>query len=424
MTLATPAATKGLAPSAKLLLLMVFFLSSCQEAVDSQQTPRIAVAPRPSAVDSLTKDLTDLYQRGPINGFSIAIVNENGAIYEQGFGFGNVAAKTKYSEQTIQNIASISKTLIGIALLKAQELGKLNLDDPVNLHLPFEVTNPHHPDATITIRHLATHTSTIVDTQFYGDKSYVLKDNVPLESRPSDLYVKLNPPDSLMPMVQMLKRVLLPEGRWYKSDGFLKAMPGTEFNYSNIGATLAAVVLEEATGETFDDFTAKHILEPLQMSSTGWAFEDVDLSRHTILYRSENVAIPFYRLITYPDGGLITSAGDLSKYLRELIRGHAGEGTLLSGKSYQELFTKQLEAKHFADAEHPVGTNEGIFMSFTPDGEIGHAGADPGVSTHMFFNPKTRIGRILLVNTDLDATGRELYDALLNTLREYESKLR
>ena len=70
-------------------------------------------------------------------------------------------------------------------------------------------------------------------------------------------------------------------------------------------------------------------VEPLKMTSSGWSFDSVDLSMHTKLYTSGNTEIPFYSLITYPDGGLITSANDLSKYLIELIKGYNGKGTLL-----------------------------------------------------------------------------------------------
>ena len=47
-------------------------------------------------------------------------------------------------------------------------------------YLPFEVKNPSFPETRITIRHLATHTSTIMDTDYYEEKSYVLKENVPV----------------------------------------------------------------------------------------------------------------------------------------------------------------------------------------------------------------------------------------------------
>ena len=103
-------------------------------------------------------------------------MNENETIYEKGFGFVDKTTEKAYSKHTIQNIASISKTFLGLALLKAQELGKLHLDEPINKYLPFKVQNPYYPEEEITIRQLTTHTSSITDSKYYDQKSYVLKE--------------------------------------------------------------------------------------------------------------------------------------------------------------------------------------------------------------------------------------------------------
>ena len=63
-------------------------------------------------LDSLTLEIKKIYARGHINGFGVAIVNENETIYEKGFGFADKTTKKNYSNHTIQNIASISKTFL------------------------------------------------------------------------------------------------------------------------------------------------------------------------------------------------------------------------------------------------------------------------------------------------------------------------
>ena len=375
--------------------------------------------------DSLTQELNDIYRQENIIGFAVAIMNQDKIIYQHGFGYANRAIKKEYSINTIQNVASISKTFIGIALLKAQELGKLHIDDPVNKYLTFKVINPHYPEEPILIRHLATHTSSIQDTEYYDGKAYVLKEEVGgINKVPEGMYVEINPPESHISMKNYLEKVLVKNGDWYKKDGFLNNKPGEVFEYSNVGATLAAVVLAEATGEPYDNFTTRHILKPLRMSSSGWSFDDIDLSLHTKLYANPETEIPLYSLITYPDGGLITSVTELSNYLMELIKGYSGKGSLLTDESYQKLFTKQLSPANFPGQQEGSQDNEGIFMSFTPEGTIGHSGGDPGVSTYMFFNPETNIGRILLVNTDLGNEDVKQYNSILKKLGEYENKLK
>jgi len=363
--------------------------------------------------DALTEDLNKIYTQGFINGFSVSIVNQRKTLYQHGFGYADIENEELYTVHTVQNIASISKTFIGIALLKAQELGKLKLDDPVNKYLPFEIKNQYYPNKDITIRMLATHTSSIKDTEFYGGKSYILKDSEGTMEGLKNLYVTLNAPMTDMPMIDFLERVLPKEGVWYQKEGFLNNEPGALFEYSNVGATLAAVVLEKATGIPFDKFTDTHILKPLGMTESGWNFENINMDKHAKLYLNPTQEIPFYKLITYPDGGLITNVDDLSKYLKELIRGYSGDGILLAKESYQEFFTKQLEAENF---QNKAGENEGIFLSFSSDGLIGHSGGDPGVSTFMFFNPDSKVGSIVLVNTDFGPEGAQQYEAIIEML--------
>jgi hypothetical protein len=80
---------------------------------------------------ALTNEINTIYNLKKFNGLAVLIVNENGTLYEKGFGFADVENQKKYTTETIQNISSVSKTLVGIALLKAQELGKLKLDDTI-----------------------------------------------------------------------------------------------------------------------------------------------------------------------------------------------------------------------------------------------------------------------------------------------------
>lgn len=404
--------------------MSIITLISCKQK-EPKSEPSVVEITR----DSLSKQLIEIHKQGHINGFAVAIVNENEILYQAGIGYSNLNAKESYTENTIQNIGSVSKTFIGIALLKAQEMGKLNLDDPINKHLPFQVHNPNYPEEDITLRHLATHTSTILDTDYYDGKSYLLKEDIEVPDSIMAMSESFNLPSSAMPLLAFLEKVLSEKGEWYEEQGFLKKKPGEIFEYTNVGAALAAAVLEIATGESFNAFATKHILQPLNMSSSGWSFNDVDISKHSTLYARPNIELPYYSLITYPDGGLITSIADMAKYLSELIKGYAGNGTLLTKTSYDELFAAQLTAENIPDQDddgddYDDEYNTGIFMGFTPKGYIGHTGGDPGIATFMFFKPESKIGKIMMINTSVRNSGgvKEFYD-IWYTLDEYEHKL-
>ncbi|HEX2532304.1 MAG TPA: serine hydrolase domain-containing protein [Chitinophagaceae bacterium] len=381
--------------------------------------------------DSLTAALERLYSWGHFTGFGVAIVTGNGKVYRQGFGYAERETARPYTEKTVQNIGSVSKTVIGLALLKAQELGRLRLDDPVNRYLPFPVSHPRFPDQPITIRHLATHTSGVLDTEAYAEHNYILKpgpNGNDTDASPG-AEVRFNAPGAALPLGGFLEKVLTPAGAWYREEGFSPHAPGNRYAYTNIGAALAAYVVEGATGVPFDVFTRKHIFGPLGMKATGWKFAGIDFTRHSRIYQAPGKPLPYYSLITYPDGNLITSVSDLCLYLSELIRGYAGRGRILSKESYAELFRPQLVDRHFGERNernpYNDGYNTGIFMGISAAGYIGHTGSDPGVGSLLFFDPRTLAGRILLVNTGF--TGKEstrtffaLFDLLETHRKEWE----
>ncbi|KGL61754.1 beta-lactamase class C and other penicillin binding protein [Polaribacter sp. Hel1_85] len=371
----------------------------------------------------MTKELEKIFSRGYINGFSVAIVNKDGTLYEKGFGYSDKQANKKYTAHTIQGIASISKTFIGVALLKAQELGKLKLDDPINQYLPFKVINPHFPNTPITIRQLATHTSSIGYIYSTEKYDYILKkkDNKGLKVKNV-----FRLPNEMISLDLFLKRFLSKQGKWYKKKNFLKNKPGATFKYSNINGGLAAFILEKATGESFNEFTKTHIFKPLEMSNTGWFFNEVNFENHSKLYTSKKDELAPYQGINYPAGNLITSSSTLALYLSELISGFSGNGTLLSNHSYQEFFKPQLTDENYEQRHKDVYSDQyniGVFMGLSAQGQIGHTGGDHGVVTHMFFNTKTKVGKLIIVNTYPKKEGRKQFFDLWYTLEKYENKL-
>jgi CubicO group peptidase (beta-lactamase class C family) len=309
-------------------------------------------------------------------------------------------------------------------------MGKLKLDDPIQNYLPFKVINPNHPTEPITIRHLATHTSGINDTEQYMEKAWIITNNQNLENVSTDYHAQiLNPWKNNIPMEEYLKAYLEKGGDNYQKDNYLNFKPGERFNYSNIGATLTALIIEKATGKSFDKFTNEFILNPLNMTSTGWSLSDIDISKHARLYRNDNSLLPFYTAVTYPDGMLISSSNDMAKYLTELIKGFTGKGTILKKESYEELYKEQLNDNNFEEgernAEHPYDGdyNPAIFIGHSALGFIGHSGGDAGVSTWMYFNKKTLKGMYIVVNTDLGNRKKELeYYAIWGKLVEYSDK--
>lgn len=415
-----------------LLLLPMILLLACNNT-PIQKEPADTMEPAAdltAVTDSLRAALTAIVEPGLIHGFGVVIADKSGSRYADGIGMARVADQQPYTAQTIQNIGSVSKTLIGIALLKAQELGKLELDDPVNKHLPFEVVNPHFPETPITIRQLSTHTSSILDTDYYNEEAYLIHKDEDLEKFDlADVGEKFNPVAKKMTMGDFLQKLLAKDGEWYSADNYLKQEPGTFFEYSNIGATLAAFIIEQSTGSSYDEFTSTHILQPLGMSASGWSLNEIDLNKHSTLYSKPGIPLPHYSLITYPDGGLLTSPEDMGKYLSELIKGQAGEGTILQPESYKMLFQGQLTDAHFSERDEETIYNDeydlGVFMGISAKGYYGHTGGDPGIASFMFFNPETGTGKFMMINTSISSEEAvNQFFSVWQTLERYESNMK
>ncbi|MEM6765097.1 MAG: serine hydrolase, partial [Bacteroidota bacterium] len=233
--------------------------------------------------------LTELDERiqaigeiGLIKGFGLSIFSEGEVYFSKGYGYADTDKQLPYTPETLQNIGSVSKTLIGISLLKAQELGLLNLDDPTSDYLDFGVENPYFPGEPITIRQLATHTFTIKDTDLYDQKAYYLLDaddkDAPTLVNQSEVFHVYGEQAS---MQEYLTYFLSPEGKWYSKKNFLKKKAGTKYEYSNVGAALAAYVIEKATNISYQEFTRKHILSPLGMNASGWSYDDIEEANHS-----------------------------------------------------------------------------------------------------------------------------------------------
>lgn len=404
-----------------LVFIVSTFFFSCKQ---KKETPNTLENSSAAINDTLTKNLQSAFDKEAIIGFSVAVVDDNGLIYENGFGYTDIEQKKPYTSNTTQNIASISKTLIGIALLKAQELGKLNIDDPINNYLPFQISNPHYPEQPILIKHLAYHTSSITDLDEIYSKSYVLRKSEHQENE--GVYEWFSKPEDRISQIEFMRNSLTENGKWYKNQIFLNTEPGKTREYSNIGAGLCAYIIESATGQSYESFTKEHILQPLKMKASGWSSKDIDTTNRSRLFAHKKMMIAEYSLITKADGGFITSSNDLALFLTELIKGYKGSGTLLSKASYQKLFEKHRFPNVKNDQEF------GIFIEFSnqfiriKDHIISHNGSDPGVMTAMYFNPETEIGKILLVNTDSDFDDnfwpevQEIWKSLIT----YESKLK
>lgn len=360
----------------------------------------------------LTAKLEQHYTDSDLPGFAVSLVKDGKVIYQKGFGYSNVEANKPYTPNTIQNIGSVTKTFVGVALIKAIEDGFLEMSTPINEILSFEVINPYFKETPILVSYLANHTSSILDTKHYG-KTYIPTFNEDKRKNLNEDFYGFIKQHQEMSNEDFLQKILSNEGDWYKKKNFNKNEPGNNQEYSNLNAALMGLIIEKATGIPFDEYVKNKILIPLGMNMSGWNIEDGGMWNQATLYFPRKNIVPWYSLVTYPDGGLRTSVSDLSHYLIAMIDAYDGRSDFLSKTSAQLLLPGD-------------GDESRAFWGMgTKSRNIGHGGSDPGVQTDMQFNADTKIGRIIFTNVnaeDNEELGMQ-YREIHAILKEFEKNL-
>lgn len=211
-----------------LYILIILSFLSCSQNTTQKSSSNIANQIDSSFTEFNSKDKP---------GFAIAVIKDDEVLFSKGYGLANLDYKIPITTSTVFDIASVSKQFTIFSILLLEEQGKLSLDDNIRKYVP-EV-----PDfgKTITLKHLATHTSGLRD-QWYllGLAGWQDED------------VKTT--EGILRLVSNQKELNFP--------------PGEEFGYSNTGYTLLAEVVSRVSNMSFKDFAQENIFTPLKMMNT------------------------------------------------------------------------------------------------------------------------------------------------------------
>ena len=175
-----------------------------------------------------------------IPGISVAIVHDQDLLWSRGFGYADLERKVAISPQTIFSICSVSKLFTSIAVMQLRDAGKLNLDDPIEKHLPwFNIQQTYTDVPPATVRGLLTHTSGLPRESAFP---YWTDPNFPFPTR-----------EAMRERVSS-QHTLYPADRYYQ--------------YSNLGMALLGEIVAAASGMSYDSYVRQQILEPLGMNDT------------------------------------------------------------------------------------------------------------------------------------------------------------
>lgn len=349
--------------SSFLLLLQAIFLFSAF----AQAQPEKAEA-----------GIKSIMQEIPVMGLSVAVVKNNKIIYAQSFGTKSMENKTALTDDCIFRIASISKSFSATSIMQLAERKKLSIDQDVSDLIGFKVRNPKFPETVITLRLMMSHLSSINDSQ-----GYFSLDAINPAKNPS----------------------------WAKS--YSNYQPGKGYAYCNLNFNMIGAIIEKISGERFNQYVIKHVLDPLGLYG-GYDVDGLDKLRFASIYEyradsskfilSEgayasrakeisNYEMGYTTPVFSPTGGMKISATDLAKYM--LMHSNYGKykgKRIISKKSAQQMQTALSAEEGYGFA---IETTSKMIQGKTLKG---HTGVAYGLFSAMFFQPEEKFGIVVISN--------------------------
>ena len=231
----------------------------------------------------------------------ISVSNKDGVIFEKVSGFRNVAEELPNEADTAFAIALGTKLFTVAAVCQLIDQGKLALDAKVWDILPQDLKQI---DKDITVFHLLTHSSGVMDWQ--NDE---LVEGVIKEAEVEDI-----------------TRFGRSAHEWTSNEFYLQFFndapgnfkPGEGWGYSNSGYILLGLVIEAISGQSYYDYIEEHIIKPLNLTHTGFYRSD-SLPKNTAIGYMNYLLNPTANYFHMPvigaaDGGLYSSAADMAKF--------------------------------------------------------------------------------------------------------------
>lgn len=357
-----------------ILLITIPSCSSGRDGASVDNTAAKAVD-YSSTIELTTQAMEKAMTDSHITGAGIALVDGQNVVWKQGFGYADKAAGTAATADTVFQVGSISKPFVAMALMQLVEQGKLDLDKPLTTYLPeFSIQNRISGVdlSQITTRQLLTHHAGL-PYDAYIQSGFTF--------RPQEMY---NVPGLL------------------KND-WLCFAPGTVYGYSNLGATLASLVLERASGEDFVTYTDKNLFAAMQMPMTSYAPKSEMGPYLSKDYDSKGEETPYVYVNFMSAGSTLSSATDMASFIRTMLAdGRCGLTTVLRSSSVREMWKVQNSAAKL-DFDFQIG-----LYWILSDPELKYAGKVVGFSGDTSFQhsrliilPDQQLGVIVMTNSAL-----------------------
>jgi CubicO group peptidase (beta-lactamase class C family) len=321
---------KPLAGRSMLVLVVIALLGGAPglPAQDQFVSPE-SVGFSADGLKTFQRTMRALVDDGKLAGVTTLVARHGKVVYLDAYGVQDLATKKPVTKDTIFRLASMTKPIVGVAMMMLWEQGKWTLDDPVVKHIPefagLKVATPNGevPQVTpMTMRQLMSHTA-----GFDVNAGYA-KANL----RDSDLQAMID------------KLAKLP----------LAAQPGSDWRYGP-SVDIQGYIVEKTSGQKLDVFLRTKIFEPLGMKDSGFWVDASKADRVTRMFTYD----PDKRIMTAPtegnptskpvflsgSGGLLSTTDDYFRFAQMLLNGGEANGKRFLKASTVELMRTNVLAE-------------------------------------------------------------------------------
>jgi D-alanyl-D-alanine carboxypeptidase len=324
-------------------------------------------------------------------GLALGVTDQETTLTVRTYGFADLATRQPVTPDTLFEIGSVGKSFTAIAILQLVDEQRIELEAPVERYVPWLLIPQAEGNCPVTVSHLLSHTSGIV---------------AGIDATPEAAF-----------QVWTLREVPT------------LAVPGDRFHYSNLGYKVLGLVLEAVEGRSYSEIIRARILDPLGMSATEPAITNEIRARLAVGYEylhddrlgygGAELAPATWLETGAADGCIASTASDMCKFVRVLLRSGAGSGgRLLSANAFGRMTS--------VHARDEAGDGYGYGLSIRElDGRrlVGHSGSTVGYLAGMETDPEAGLGVIVLQN-GLGARPMTLAGAVLRIVGDRDSGTR